>query len=310
MKRISVIIPVYNVEKYIIECVNSVIAQTYSPFEIILVDDGSTDKSGEICDKFQENNSNIIVLHKNNGGLSSARNAGINIARGEYVTYVDADDVISPCFIERLVDIVEDNNVDVSVGAFLFFNDGEEITVKNGRKGSIKILQGIDACRNLLYGRNGFYSSACCMLIKVEIAKNNLFPIGKYHEDELTTFRYYLDSNVVGVTDEQLYLYRQRHGSIMHSGVEQVALDELYAADNYFNKCSAYSKSLTSAARNKKYMLYSDVFNNYLDLNNIDELYYKVVYYLKEDSLKILLDFRSSISNKVIACKLLFKKII
>ena len=99
-KMVSVIIPVFNVSDYLEKCVLSVIKQTYKYIELILVDDGSTDQSGIICDKYREKDNRIKVLHKQNGGLSDARNAGIRIAKGEYISFVDSDDVISPIFIE------------------------------------------------------------------------------------------------------------------------------------------------------------------------------------------------------------------
>ena len=94
--KISIIIPVYNVEKYLRECLDSILAQSYKDFEIILADDGSTDSSGNICDEYSMKYENIKVLHKNNNGLSSARNAGLDIAQGEYILFIDSDDVVSP----------------------------------------------------------------------------------------------------------------------------------------------------------------------------------------------------------------------
>ena len=101
--KISIIIPVYNVEKYLRECLDSILAQSYKDFEIILVDDGSTDSSGNICDEYSMKYENIKVLHKNNNGLSSARNAGLDIAQGEYILFIDSDDVVSPVMLETLM---------------------------------------------------------------------------------------------------------------------------------------------------------------------------------------------------------------
>ena len=101
--KISIIIPVYNVKKYLRECLDSILAQSYKDFEIIIVDDGSTDSSGNICDEYSMKYENIKVLHKNNNGLSSARNAGLDIAQGEYILFFDCDDVVSPIMLETLI---------------------------------------------------------------------------------------------------------------------------------------------------------------------------------------------------------------
>ena len=111
--KVSVIVPVYNVEKYLDECVNSIINQSYSNLEIILVDDGSSDTSGQKCDTYKAVDNRIKVIHKKNGGLSDARNVGIEIATGEYISFIDSDDYVSEIFIESLVNKV--NNTDCKV---------------------------------------------------------------------------------------------------------------------------------------------------------------------------------------------------
>lgn len=106
-KLVSVIVPVYNVEKYLERCINSIIQQSYNNLEIILIDDGSTDASGKICDEYKEKDDRIIVIHKENGGLSDARNAGIKIFTGEYVTFIDSDDYVSKNMVSNMLDILE-----------------------------------------------------------------------------------------------------------------------------------------------------------------------------------------------------------
>ena len=117
-KLISVIIPVYNVELYLRRCVDSVINQTYKLLEIILVDDGSTDSSGKICEEYSKTDNRIKVIHKTNGGLSDARNAGIEICKGDYITFVDSDDWIDPDLVKHLYDIIVKFNADISIGMY------------------------------------------------------------------------------------------------------------------------------------------------------------------------------------------------
>lgn len=113
--KISVIVPVYNIEVYLAECIESILAQTYHNFELILIDDGSTDQSGKICDRYALQDSRIIVTHKENGGVSSARNAGLEIAGGEYICFVDGDDYVMPEYIEYLYRLITDKQADISM---------------------------------------------------------------------------------------------------------------------------------------------------------------------------------------------------
>ena len=115
MKKVSIILPIYNVEKYLEKCVNSVINQTYQNIEVILVDDGSKDSSGRICDKLVESDNRIKVIHKKNGGLASARNAGYEAATGEYIMYIDSDDCVKEETVKRCVDVIEKDKSDVVI---------------------------------------------------------------------------------------------------------------------------------------------------------------------------------------------------
>ena len=123
---VSVIVPIYKVEAYIDKCIRSILKQTYKNYEVILVDDGSPDKCPDICDKYACEYDNIRVLHKKNGGLSDARNAGVSIARGEYVTFVDSDDYIADDYIETLVSMKKKYNVEIEVGGIGILNSNKE----------------------------------------------------------------------------------------------------------------------------------------------------------------------------------------
>lgn len=125
MEKISVIIPVYNDEKYLAQCLDSVLRQTYSNLEIILVDDGSTDSTPELCEKYREKYDNIRILHKKNGGVGSSRNAGLEMATGEYILFVDHDDLLSETHIEELYNLLKKNNADIAVGNFNHFIEGK-----------------------------------------------------------------------------------------------------------------------------------------------------------------------------------------
>ena len=123
---ISVIIPIYNVENYLAKCVNSVIDQNYKNLEIILVNDGSPDNCGSICDEYAQKDNRIVVIHKKNGGLSDARNAGLKISTGDFITFVDSDDYVNKDFISTLVSLIQDFEADIAISPFIHFKDDEK----------------------------------------------------------------------------------------------------------------------------------------------------------------------------------------
>ncbi|MEG0087047.1 MAG: glycosyltransferase, partial [Niameybacter sp.] len=123
---LSIIVPVYNVEKYLPKCIESILAQSFTDFEVILIDDGATDKSGEICEEYANKDTRIKIIHKENGGLSSARNAGIELSNGNYIGFVDSDDFIHPQMYEILLREARSSNSDVVICRYKCWNEGEE----------------------------------------------------------------------------------------------------------------------------------------------------------------------------------------
>ena len=150
-KLVSVIIPAYNIEKYISRCLDSIIAQTYNNLEIIVVDDGSKDQTAEILDDYQKRDSRIIVIHKENGGVSSARNQGLDIAKGDYIGFVDGDDLIKPNMYEVLVKLLEEENADIAhCGYQMVFPDRVDYYYNTGRR---KIQTTQEGLKDLLSGK-------------------------------------------------------------------------------------------------------------------------------------------------------------
>ena len=310
---ISVIVPVYNVEKYLKRCVDSILAQDYEDYEVILVDDGSTDQSGNICDAYAKNHKNVKVIHKENAGPSGARNVGIKEADGDFVTFIDSDDYISNRYLFVLDSLIKRYNADLACARFESVGDSDDLNKleQKARKkqSNERIYYGRKACKALLYEKD-FQTSSCNILLKTKIAEENLFPIGKYHEDELTTFRYMLSANKVVITDEILYFYYQREGSIMHTFGKPV-IDEINAAENYVVVCRGLnSRTLLNAAYHKKYDLIRQTLVNYPELKeNYPDYYNNAKKYLLDKSIKILFGFNSSMSNRKFAIKLLVKHI-
>ena len=215
MAEVSIIVPVYQVEKYIRQCVDSILAQTFTDFELILVDDGSKDKSGQICDEYAVLDQRVKVIHKENGGLSDARNCGMDQAVGNYFMFVDSDDYIAPTMLEYLYKALMNKEADIAVCNFLHFFEEDR-----KRDFSTNIQSEVLSGAEIFYSRKnervyGIWTVAWNKLYKRETLGNVRFRFGKYHEDEFwANDIYQMDIKVVTIS-ECLYYYRQRDNSIM-----------------------------------------------------------------------------------------------
>lgn len=209
---ISVVVPIYNVEKYLNECIESIVNQTYNNLEIILVNDGSTDNCAKICDDWINKDERIRVIHKENGGLSSARNAGIDVAKGEYINFIDSDDFISNDFIEFLYGNLIENESDISCcGCYHYFSHSLK-EVRHFQNIS-KTLCSEDA---IIYMNTVGYLgvSTCNKLFKISLFEDIRYPIGKLSEDWFILFKLIDKANKVTYDSSPKYYYRQRNGSI------------------------------------------------------------------------------------------------
>lgn len=211
-EKVSIIIPIYNVELWLDECINSVVGQTYKNLEIILVDDGSTDKSGEICDKWKEKDDRIFVVHKKNGGLSSARNAGLDVISGEFVTFIDSDDYIANHAIETMVNEMIDKNVDLVRCAMNKVVDGKVIESKDIFKEKIYYKE--EALDKFYLYQDGFCGSVCDKLFKASAFEKLRFPDGLNSEDYLVLLQIYYGIDSMYYDNKCFYNYRTRANSI------------------------------------------------------------------------------------------------
>ena len=209
---ISIIIPVYNVEKYLDRCLESVINQTYKNLEIILVDDGSTDKSSSMCDEWKKKDKRIKVFHKENGGLSSARNTGLKKLKGDYFYFLDSDDTIDYDCIERMYNEALSNKCDIVISPYINVHHGEEKpyfkTIDS------KVLSVEDALKEMLLS-NIYNVSSCGKLFKNSVLKNIEFPLGKLCEDNGTTYKFILNASKVYYINVPFYKYYINPNSIM-----------------------------------------------------------------------------------------------
>ena len=234
---ISVIVPVYNVEDYLEECINSILSQTYTNLEILIVNDGSTDNSLEILQKFSQKDSRISVFTTENGGLSSARNYAIDRANGKYFTFIDSDDYIEENYIEYLMESLIDNEADISiVNSYHMINGKRKDIINND--GSVSIFSRREVLEKMYSKENdfiGILQSAQGKLYKKKLFNNIRYPLGKKYEDAFTTYKLYLNSEKIVYTNIALYAYRIREGSILRSGYSLSNLDVLEMFEERIN---------------------------------------------------------------------------
>lgn len=213
---ITVIVPVYNVQKYLERCVKSLLKQKYKDLEIILVDDGSTDLSGKMCDEYAERYSQIRVIHKENGGLSSARNAGIEQAKGEFLSFIDSDDWVSEEYFSYLYTLMQQNEADISECDFKYIDDGGKLYNSPHDNGECIVYTAKQAIKNLLLG-NYIVTSATGKLYRRELFFQLRYPEGEIYEDISVTYEAILRSKKVAFGCRAHYYYYLRSGSISNS---------------------------------------------------------------------------------------------
>lgn len=224
---ISVIIPVYRVEKYLHRCVASIAAQTYGHLEIILVDDGSPDSCGKMCDEWAEKDPRIRVIHRENGGLGDARNAGLRTAAGEFVCFVDSDDWVEPKFVEAMYEALRRTGAQIAeCGVNLVGEDGGFLRLRAVPDEGV-LTRRESLCR--LVSEDGIYQTVWNKLYRRDVIDGIPFPKGKCHEDDFWTYRVFDRAQTLATVALLLYNYRQRIGSIMGDPYSLRRLDGLEA---------------------------------------------------------------------------------
>ena len=261
MIKVSVVVPVYNVAEYLEKCVDSLMAQTYKNIEIILVDDGATDHSGRICDEYRSKDERIKVIHKENGGLSSARNEGIEAATGEYIAFVDSDDFVAENYIEKLLAACVENGCKVSACAYYEYYSQDDMRFVGGEGSAVKSRE--DAVKDIFTMKNEICVVAWNKLYAKELFADNKirYPEGKIHEDVFTTYKFCAAADKVAYINEPLYFYVQRAGSIMGQTFSKKRLQLIDAVESI----APFVKE-NSPVFDKEYEFY--VFLNYLTLIN------------------------------------------
>lgn len=237
-KLVSVIVPVYNIENYICQCVESIIRQSYKELEIILVDDGSTDSSPSLCDDYAKHYQKVVVIHKENGGLSDARNVGIKIAKGDYISFIDGDDYVDKDFIFNLFIGIEKNRADIAIGS-IYRDDNSVIGLLDDNRFNKDMVLSKKKAMRYLASEGKLTTCAWDKLYKRDLLPWLCFPKGKLFEDKYIMHQVFSNCSKIVIVPEARYYYVTRSGSITNSRFSHKMMDNLDASNKrlkYYRK--------------------------------------------------------------------------
>lgn len=256
---ISIIIPIYNVEKYLRECLDSVLAQTYTNLEILLVDDGSTDGSGTICDEYAGKDSRIRVIHQENQGVSAARNLALDLAKGNFISFVDGDDLVAERFLETLYCGIQNTGAEIAACNFHRFQTGEPIEPTLGEYKLLTQKEALLEMTKLGYNSRGeFITSPCNKLYAKGVFDAVRYPVGKRYEDEYVIHKLLLKIESFCECTDVLYFYRQHPGSFMNRNREK---------DLRWMECfGAYQERCELFKGNEYRDIYPNIVTNYFEM--------------------------------------------
>ena len=236
---VSIIVPIYKVEPYLRRCLDSIINQTYTNLEIILVDDGSPDGCPQICDEYASKDNRIVVIHKENGGLSDARNAGLDICKGEYISFVDSDDWIAFSFVECLLQETCLSKADIGVTSFVRTSNSFTAEIKLDAKPNIEELSSLQAAKKIWSDEYVVFVTSWGKIYKASLFTDIRFPKGKIHEDEYTTYKLLYRASKTIFLNVPLYFYFQRNDSIM----AKASSDSLRLLDAHVERYHFFKKN-------------------------------------------------------------------
>lgn len=278
---ISIIIPVYNVEKYVIKCIDSVINQTYKNIEIILIDDGSSDNSGIICDEYAKKENKITVIHKKNEGLSEARNTGIAASTGKYITFIDSDDFVSSDYIEYLYYILKKYNTCISCCGHYICFDNKKVAKTSMNE---KTVGKVEALKNILYDKE---IDICSWgkLYDSKLFENIRFPKGKLFEDTATTYLLFDLCDSISVGNECKYYYIMRKNSITKQSFNLKKMDLIEMTNIMCTYIKKKYPELTAACDRRLLWAYMSI-------------YVKIIYTSKNDFIEEKNHIKNYIKSK------------
>lgn len=313
MPKISIIVPVYNCEKYISNCINSILEQSFKDFELILVDDGSSDRSFEICESFAKKDNRVRAIHQPNSGVSRARNRGLDEAKGEYIGFVDGDDCVDKEMYERLYKNLADNNADISIcGIVNYFvkKDGTTEKVRQSPVDGFWIFSGEQALKEALQSR--LYSvNPVNKLFKRELFDKLRYPEGKISEDAFLIPVVISKAGKVVYDSKPMYYYLRRENSITTSNFSDSGWDVVEAYKNHLNMVSEKFPNLKKVAKFRYLWAYTYVIDKIMLSENSEnylEDFKKAFNFIKKNILQIIFNPYFSLKRKIAVTVLLINK--
>lgn len=303
---ITVVIPIYNVEKYLHKCVDSIINQTYKNLEIILVDDGSPDRCGIICDNYASIDNRITVIHKANGGLSDARNVAINKASGRYITFIDSDDYVDIVYIEYLYRLIKRYSADISVCTFNYITEEGRIINHVLNNDTVKVMNLEEGLYELLNSKL-FSNSAWAKLYKIECFENIRFPYGKIYEDVATIYKAFMKSNLIVWGEKSLYNYLFRESSISKQKFSKKRLLALDYAKTMVSEIVDRYPQLRPIGKCRLFDSYISILKQ-MDIENDSTILNDVLKMAKSERRTVLFYKKAGIKRKINALILFFPK--
>ena len=301
MPEVSVIIPVYNTEQFLGDCLGSVLAQTFTDFEVIVVDDGSTDKSAAIIEGFAKKDSRIVPLQQENKGPSEARNTGIKAARGNWITFVDSDDMLAPHFLQKLWDAAKQNNASIACSDKQLFWKESEIDNRNAVTSQAIALSPEKALQRALYQKEGPDYSAWSKLYDAQIWQSRRFTPGIYFEDMDCIPQVLLEAKKIAFVPEPLYLNRRRGGSILATAYDHRKAELLNIAERICTLVEGKGSELQRAARSNLFSSSCSILMRTPDTNEFKDFRTRAWRHIKALRAEALFNSNSRTRNKVAA---------
>lgn len=292
---ISVIVPLYNTSNYMDDCIKSICHQTYINIEILLIDDGSTDDTGIKINEWRKRDNRIQVYHKKNGGLSDARNYGIEKASGKYITFIDSDDYVADEMIAYLHDLIVKYSTDISLCTHTVISGNKKII--NGDNNT-ECLNDKEAIERMLY-HNVIDTSAWAKLYDISLFKKIRFPKGKLFEDIATTYKLFIKAQRIACGYKDLYFYIIRNNSITTSKYSRKKLDLIEMTDQMADEVLEKYPDLISATMRRRLYARFSTLNQMIFCNPIPSESEDIVLFIKKYRTKVLLDFKAPFRDKV-----------
>lgn len=296
MPLISIILPIYNIQSYLPKCMQSLFSQTYKNLEFVMVDDGSTDESGKICDEYEKKDERIKVIHKENGGLSDARNVGISNAQGEYITCIDPDDYVDPDYVSYLYILIKKYKAKMSIAQHRVYYDNG--TMRDNGKFGDELLSSEKCMERLLY-HDVVDTSAWGKLYHRTLFNNVRYPKGKLFEDIGTTYKLIIQCENVAVGYESKYNYIFHNDSIVNGRFTPNKFDLIEMTDKMAANVGKVYPNLRRAIRRRQVYARLSTLNQMLNTSDFNKEKNEMINYVKNHRVEILKDRKAPKRDKI-----------